>query len=551
MTFSMVASLVGGIGLFLLGMRLITDGLKYASAGTLKKILDQSTRTPLHGLLTGAFITALLQSSSAVTVAVIGFVNAGMMDLFQAVTLVFGSNIGTTMTGWLVAALGLKIKIKAIALPAVGIGMFMRTFFSGTRRGGMGEALAGFGLFFVGIGELTSSFSALSTTIQLEMFRGGGLLHTILYVFIGVLLTFLMQSSSASLAIALTAAIGGVIPLNTAAAMVIGANIGTTTTAVLATLDATSNAKRTAAAHVFFNIVTALVALMILPIMLSNVNAIRQHLGLDEDPGIILALFHTTFNFLGVLLFLPFTQKLVLFLNTIFRSVEEDESRPQYLDKTVLTSSTVAIQALGKELGRIGNIALRMAKGAISTEGRPGPLLTTDKLILDRLVDATAEYSNRIQRTNLPPELDHLLPNAMRISGYYSIISELALEIAEDESFLAPIADQELSTEISIYKSGVVSLLEVSDPLHESFSWLESEEALKSLENDYQQLKSRLLRAGTKGILSSRRLVNILECLSNIRRVAQQTKKAADYLTGLLSLSENAKAGAPALDQTA
>lgn len=209
MTFSMLASFIGGIGLFLLGMRLMTDGLKYAAGGALTKIIAHSTNTPLHGLLTGVFITALVQSSSAVTVAAIGFVNAGMMNLSQAVALVYGTNIGTTMTSWLVALVGFKINIKAIALPAVGFGMLLRSVFAGKRSGGLGEALAGFGLFFIGISELTSAFGDLGDVIHFENYVGQNAMHLILFVFFGFLLTFLMQSSSAAMAISLTAAMGG------------------------------------------------------------------------------------------------------------------------------------------------------------------------------------------------------------------------------------------------------------------------------------------------------------------------------------------------------
>lgn len=533
----MLASFIGGIGLFLLGMRLMTEGLKYATGGGLKKIIAHSTNTPLHGVLTGAFITALVQSSSAITVAVIGFVNAGMMNLAQAVAIVFGSNIGTTMTGWLVATIGIKVNIKAFALPAIGIGMFLHTVYSGKRRGGLGEALTGFGLFFVGIGELTSAFGVLGETIQFDSFAGGSITHLLLFVFFGFLLTFFMQSSSAAMAVSLTAAIGGVIPLNTAAAMVIGTNVGTTTTAVLATLNATSSAKRTAAAHVVFNIVTGIVALILLPFMLNNLKIIRQVMGLSNEPGVMLALFHTTFNILGVILFFPATNRLVRFLETLFRSVEEDESRPQYLDTTVLSTPALALQALGKELGRIGVIAHRMAKGAISTEGRPGPRLKTDKVVLDRLVDASAAFSNQLQRIHLPPELDNLLPNAMRISGYYTAIAEIATEIAADKSSLKPLNMPELQEEISHFNSKIVKLIQTSDTQKEDFSLEESAELFKTLQKDYQQLKSNLLRAGTKGQLSSRQLVSLLERESKIRRIAEQSEKAARHLDSLFSLT--------------
>jgi len=151
MTISMLGSLIGGIGLFLLGMRMMTDGLKYAAGSSLRNILESSTRTPFLGICTGAFLTSLVQSSSAVTVATIGFVNAGLVDLGHAVSLVYGSNIGTTMTGWLVSLVGFKINVKMFALPAIGLGMFLRISRSEGRYGAFGDVLTGFGVFFLGI----------------------------------------------------------------------------------------------------------------------------------------------------------------------------------------------------------------------------------------------------------------------------------------------------------------------------------------------------------------------------------------------------------------
>jgi phosphate:Na+ symporter len=151
MTLSMIGSLIGGIGLFQLGMLLMTDGFKLAAGKTLRNILESSTSTPLKGLLSGALITSLVQSSSAVTVAIIGFVNAGLMSLSQAITVIYGSNIGTTMTSWLVALIGFKVNIKAFALPAIGVGMMQRLIKGPGRQGAIGEALAGFGVFFLAL----------------------------------------------------------------------------------------------------------------------------------------------------------------------------------------------------------------------------------------------------------------------------------------------------------------------------------------------------------------------------------------------------------------
>jgi len=275
LTFSSIGHIIGGVGLFLLGMMLMTDGLKVAAGRSLKKLLERGTDTAFHGLVSGATLTALVQSSSAVTVAAIGFVNAGMLTLERSVWVIFGSNIGTTMTGWLVALIGFKIKIELFALPAIGLGMIFKLTGPETRRGAFGQALAGFGLFFVGISVLKDAFEGVAQTIDVSSLYVEGFVGVLTFVGIGFLMTLLTQSSSAAISIALAAAAGNLVELEPAAAMVIGANIGTTSTALIAVLGATPNAKRVAASHVAFNLLTGLVAIILLPVMLSAVRLIQ------------------------------------------------------------------------------------------------------------------------------------------------------------------------------------------------------------------------------------------------------------------------------------
>ena len=531
----MIFGLMGGLGLFLLGMRLMTDGLRLAAGNTLRTIIARSTSTVFRGLLSGAFITALVQASSALVVASIGFVNAGLMTLAQAITLIYGSNVGTTMTGWLVAVVGFDINIKALALPLLGVGMVLRVAGSGKRYGAMGEALAGFGLFFLGINELKFAFAGISDTIHLSAISGSGPLGMLIFVGLGFVLTFLMQSSSAALAITLTAASGGVVPLEAAAAMVIGANVGTTTTAVMAALGATANAKRVAAAHVIFNILTGVVAFLLLPLMYSHLADIALLLHMDTGTTTLLALFHTLFNVLGVLLMLPLNRRMVKMLEGWFRSHEEDESQPRYLDLTVASTPVMAMHALAKEIGRIGAIARRMAEGAISSEKGPSDRLRVDKSVLDSLVDATAEFSTATQRGNLPKDFDGVLPNALRVTGYYTIMAELAMDVAKLQQKIQPVTIAEVADEIAHFKSAAVKLITGADSEAEGFSMEESASLLADLTEAYNHLKAALLRSGTRGSLTPRQMVHHLEQSSNIRRIGEEAEKGARYLVNFTS----------------
>lgn len=546
MNFSIVTGLAGGIGLFLLGMRLLTDGLKLAAGSSLRRILTASTRTPLVAIVSGAFLTSLVQSSSAVTVAIIGFVNAGIMDLFQAVSLVYGTNLGTTMTGWLVSLVGFHINIQLFALPAVGLGMFLRILSHGGRVSAMGDVLAGFGIFFLGIDILKLTLEGLGNTFDIANLTGEGPSALFLYSGTGFLLTCLMQSSSAAIAIILTAVVGGLIHFHDAAAMVIGANVGTTSTAALAVIGATSNAKRLAAAHVIFNLITGLVALLCLPILLGLLHRLPDMLGLESTETTMLALFHTTFNLLGIILLYPLTGRLVTFLEKQFVTPESNEARPRYLDHTVAATPVLALQALVMELKRMSGIARRMAKAAISMESGPAAKLMADKAIIDELVVAVGEFGKKMQQFNIPRELGDQLPDALRVSGYLTDMADFSLSLATLQADRQHPLTPELAGEMAHFKSRAVFFLTKTDLERKEFSLPDWQNELAEIKEEYRTLKTRLLRAASKGELTARQMVNCLEVIYHIRHIAGQSEKTARYLAGIKHDGTPAGDSAPA-----
>jgi len=532
-TFSMIGSLVGGVGLFMLGMQLMTEGLKIAAGHTLRNILERSTSTPLRGIASGAFITSLVQSSSAVTVATIGFVNAGLMNLMQAITIIYGSNIGTTMTGWLVSLIGFQFQIKIFALPLIGIGMFMRLVRAGSRYGAFGEALAGFGIFFIGIDILKTSFEGLGSGLALGSMDAGTLTSQLIFLAIGFALTLVMQSSSASIAIALTATAGGLISFAAAAAVVIGANIGSTSTAALSVIGATPNAKRVAAAHVIFNLITGFVALLILPLILMALIELPHLFHQETSAPALLALFHTIFNVLGVVLMWPITDLMARKLQGMFRSHEEDEARPLYLDKNISSTPVLAFHALAKELERMGNIARRMAKGAMSSEAGPSLQLESDQAILLKLEIEVGNFINLVRRGDLPEELDHVLPNALRVTSYFREIADVSLRVAQEQQQSHKMSNEEIAAEISLYKQKVVKLLEQANVEKEEYTVEGCAELFRETEELYRHLKASLLKAGTKNLLPVGQMVSQIDLMSDIRRIANQIEKGARYLTTL------------------
>ncbi len=528
-TIALATGLAGGIGLFLLGMRLLTDGLRVAAGRALQRLLSRWTSTRLRGILSGALITAIVQSSSAVTVATIGFVNAGILNLSQSIAVIFGSNVGTTMTAWIVALVGFHVDMQAFALPAIGLGMALRISGGNSRRGAFGEALAGFGIFFLGIDVLKSAFGDLGETIQVAPYVREGFANSFIFVGIGFVMTLLMQSSSAAIAVTLTGAAGNVLPLGVAASIIIGTNLGTTSTALLAAVGATPNAKRVAAAHVIFNAVTGLVALGILPVILYGVLFVRRAVSLDDAPATILALFHTSFNVLGVLLLWPFSDRMALFLERRFRTVEEDEAQPHFLDRNIVRQPVLALRALHRELQRIGSIALRSARSRMSGEPGATDAGGADRETVRRLFDAVGDFALLLQQARMPSDSAELLEEALRVGRNYSEVADLSEQIAQASARGKSLEDFSVAAALARFKAAVVGVIDAAEPGGGSEADLNG----RAVEATYDDLKTMLIRSATEGRLPVRELAAHLDAISLMRRMTRHAVEAGARLHAL------------------
>lgn len=346
---SLLLGVFGGLGLFLLGMVLLTDGLKDFAGDGLRSALVKFTGTPLKAFLSGTLITLLVQSSSATTVTVIGFVSAGLLTFPQALGIVFGASLGTTGTGWIVSVLGLKVSLGTYALPIVGLGAFLKLLGRG-RWQALGVALAGFGLIFAGIENLQLGMQAVSNRFELASLPAGGLVGHLLAMGVGLLLTMVLQSSSAAVATTLTALHSGALNFEQAASLVIGAAIGTTVTAALAAIGSSIPARRTALAFVVFNSATGLVAILLLPVFLVVLRFAQEHLGLE--PGAVsLAAFHTLFIAMGVALFLPWVHEYAHLIEKVLP--DRGPQLTRHLDRTLFSAPGVALETCRRTLREI------------------------------------------------------------------------------------------------------------------------------------------------------------------------------------------------------
>ena len=312
---NVLIQVMGGVGVFLIGMVVLTEGLRMLTGVRLTRFLAQTTKSPISGALTGTVTTAILQSSSATTVAAVGFVSAGLLTFPQALGIIFGANLGTTITGWMVALLGFKLKLGHALLPVIFVGIMLRIF-SRPPWAQAGYAMAGFGLIFVGIDILQQAAGEFDL-INPELLPGDDLLGRLQLVGIGIVLTIITQSSSAGMAIALVAVNAGLIEFTQAAALVIGMDVGTTVTAAIATLGGNTSTRRTGFSHVIYNCLTATGAFMLL-IPFPDLWEYSTGSAVGDNAEIALVAFHSCFNLLGVMIVLPFTQQFAGMMETLF-----------------------------------------------------------------------------------------------------------------------------------------------------------------------------------------------------------------------------------------
>jgi phosphate:Na+ symporter len=406
----MIVTVAGGIGLFLLGMVLLTDGLTTAAGAALRGVLGRFTGGMTRAVLSGAGLTALVQSSHATVLTTIGFVSAGLLTLRQAIGVIFGANIGTTSTGWIVSLLGLRLSIGAAALPLVGIGALMRLL-ARDRLAGAGLAVAGLGLIFFGIDVLQDGMASLSERIAPDSLPPATLSGRVLLVVIGILMTVVMQSSSAAVATTLTALHSGAISLEQAAALVVGQNVGTTVTAALAAVGASVPARRTAVAHIMFNLLTGVVAFFLVPTAVLLESAAAAYIG-GAEPAVLIAAFHTAFNVAGVLLLVPFIGPFTRLVQRIVP--ERGTSITRHLDPSVAEMPQVAVEAARRAIMEAGDVVVATLHRALLAPRRdtlrPADLDTADEALRE-----TRRFLGRV------PTGDRDVEHARHLSAHHAI----------------------------------------------------------------------------------------------------------------------------------
>lgn len=344
--FNIFIEVIGGVGLFLLGMGLLTEGLKAMAGDAIRTTLTRFTRSPVSGVVTGTVSAAILQSSSATIIATVGFVGGGLLSFSQALGVVLGASIGTTFTGWWVAFVGFKLKLGAVASLLILVGALLRLF-GGPRRSGLAYSLAGFGLIFTGVVAMQEGMGALQYALDFDQFAGQGWGARVQLVLMGVAFTLVTQSSNAGVVAALTALHTGVIGFDQAACLVIGMNTGTTFTSAVATIGGNANVRRTGFSHVVYNAVASLGALFLMKPYVAAWDWLLPG-KLAHFQELALVGFHTLFNLIGVMVMLPFINRYARFMELLFPEPPREDERT--LDRSLLKYPELALGAVQKVL---------------------------------------------------------------------------------------------------------------------------------------------------------------------------------------------------------
>lgn len=408
--------IAAGVAIFLFGMLMLEDGFRLFSGGFLERVLERTTGSVPRSLLFGFVTTTIMQSSSLVTVISISFLSAGLITLLAGVGIVFGANIGTTTGAWLVAGFGLKVNISTYAMPLLVIGIVL-VFQNSKYLRGTGYVLAGLGFLFLGIHHMKVGFETFKDSFDLSRYALTGIAGLVVYTLIGALATVVMQSSHATMVLVITALAAGQVSYENALAVAIGANIGTTITAIIGSFTANYQGKQLALAHLAFNTVTAVIALVFINQMRDAVDLISSAAGIDStNYALKLAVFHTIFNVLGVVVMLPLMKRLVSLIERIISEPEFDLSHPKYLSQAVEEFPNTIVEALQKEVKHLYDNAVEIISHGLNIHRQE----------LFRVKDIAAF----VAVSRKPIEFDFDERYEQRIKTLYSAIVEFTTRVA-------------------------------------------------------------------------------------------------------------------------
>ena len=541
---TIILGFAGGLGLFIYGMQVMASGLQKAAGNSLKKILEVLTKNKFLGVLLGIGVTAIIQSSSATTVMVVGFVNAGLMNLQQTVGIIMGANIGTTVTGWLVSSVQWAgvFSPENLAPIAVFIGAALAIFSKKQTVNQIGEILVGFGMLFIGIEMMSTGVEPLQHLPAFkEAFTQFGR-NPLLGVLVGAVVTAVIQSSSASVGILQSLSLTGLVSWNSAVYIIMGQNIGTCVTALLSSVGTSKNAKGAAYIHLLFNVIGSVFFSILAAIFFTFYHDFGfQKIGIVE-----ISLIHTGFNIANTVIMFPFSGlfvKMAEKLATVTsKNTGDDETVPVHLDDRILSTPSIAMSNCTKEIVRLGNMSLKNLTAACeSLENRDGSrvekILEREKNI-DNLTKAITAYLVKLCNSNLTKQentnatgMFHIVNDMERIGDHAENIIEMTQQMIADDLELSKkgIDDLKKMAEESL-KSVRNCIIALSDnDIDFAEKVIKEEERVDNLE---KQIRGEHMQRLTSGECNPRVGVIFLDALTNLERVSDHALNVAQGVIG-------------------
>lgn len=535
---ALVTGLCGGLGLFLYGMHIMAAGLQKTAGGNLKKVLEILTKNRVIGIIVGALVTAVIQSSSATTVMVVGFVNAGLMNLTQAVGIIMGANIGTTITSWIVSSAEF-LKTETLAPIAVFIGAAMILFGKKTKTKQIGEIIIGFGVLFIGIEMMSSGVEPLS---KLEGFKTAFKQfgkNPVLGVCVGMFVTALIQSSSASVGILIALALNGLVTWDAAVYIIMGQNIGTCATALLSSVGASKNAKGAAYIHLLFNVIGSVFFSIVAFIFFK----LYPSVGLNVITPLQISIVHSVFNIANTVLMFPFAKGLVKIAEILCRvskgNIDED-SEVMHLDDRILNTPSIAIASCIKEIVHLGNMANKNLVLACDTvisknAGAIEKIFEREKKI-DNLTKVITQYLVKLCNADITSEendyitsLFHTVHDIERIGDHCENLAEFTETLINDDMDFSDSAKDELQsmfTETEKCVRNSIIALEDND-IDFAEKVIKEEERVDGLEKNLRQKHIDRLTANLCSPLVG---VVYLDILTNLERVSDLALNVAQVV---------------------
>ena len=546
----MIFGTIGGLGLFLFGMQLLSEGLKKAAGQRIRKLLSSLTRHRVVAMLVGALTTCLIQSSSATTVMTVGFVNASLLTLKQGLCVVLGANIGTTFTAWLVSGLAV-FKITSYSLPAIGIGFLMQMLGRSQRTRNLGSVLLGFGILFTGIDFMKKGFSPLQDSQQMQQALIWLGQNPILAILAGTVVTMLLQSSSATIAmiqiLAFNGAFGGDwdAALRVAIPFMLGDNIGTTITAQIAAIRTSTAARRTAHGHTLFNVIGVL---YMLPLVWSgwfgNIVEWITPFKLSQSTIMVhIAVAHSTFNVFNTLVFLPLIGWLEAIVVKITPAKAEDAiAEPVVLERHLLNTPEIAIDQAGREIVRMAKVAKEAVNQAIEglDENDRSKLELTQKTedAVDNFQYEITSYLAALSRKELSNELSIKLPVLLHTVNDLERVSDHAINIAE-------IAERKIDQRISFTNSAQTEATQLKNEVNQMFDYItvalennDIESAKSALVNEANLNKMQMdfrrshVQRMSKGVCSAETGLIFIDLVDNMEKIGDHLTNIAQAVIG-------------------